>query len=238
MKKLSFLFLLFFILMVAVNYGTSGQVSTVANAGASVIQPAGYTFSIWGAIYLLVFAWIIRGFFIQSSLYEQLKILVPLNFILNALWVITFSREYVILSVIIIFGLLVTLILIFRIIHASPDAKGFDYVPFSLYFGWVTVASIVNIFTAFLQYDQTEFLGLSEMTWAVIVIIVATLLTIFITWSFKDVVYGLAVIWAFIGIIVQTDSSLLTIVLTVAIALIAIVWLIVVWQKLRNHHSL
>ena len=56
-------YLIAFIVMIFLNYWSGTNVGSVADANQAIIQPAGFTFSIWGLIYVLLFAWIIKLFF-------------------------------------------------------------------------------------------------------------------------------------------------------------------------------
>src|SRR6476620_9067972 len=160
--------------MIVTNYMSATNVGTVANQDQALIQPAGFAFSIWGIIYFLLFIWIMRIFFVNrwsGEIYTRIGYWLPANFLLNGLWIIAFTQEWVFLSVIIIIGLLLTLIVIYFKINRL-DFRWYDRLPFSIYLGWVSVATIVNVFTWFVQSDTTTFLGLSEVPWTIIMLLV------------------------------------------------------------------
>src|SRR5690606_15139615 len=106
MKKAELLFikinaLIFFFIMIVINYVKQPEISAIAQVDKPIIQPAGFTFSIWTVIYIWILAWLILSFFKSSPtarLYETLKYLLPLNFTFNALWVISFTAEQFLLS--------------------------------------------------------------------------------------------------------------------------------------------
>ena len=98
--------------MIGMNYiiGMSGlDVRDVANNNEAIVQPAGYAFSIWGLIYLLVFVWIINLFFSKkdkSTITARLTFWPIANFLLNGAWIFAFTQEWVFVSVLIIVALL------------------------------------------------------------------------------------------------------------------------------------
>jgi hypothetical protein len=80
---------------------------------------------------------------------------------------------------------------------------------FSVYLGWITVATIANV-TALLVSISWDRFGISEEIWTVIVLIVATAIVLSVVVTRKDVVYGLVPVWAFIGILTkQFENSLI-----------------------------
>jgi hypothetical protein len=101
------------------------------------------------------------------------------------------------------------------------------HVPFSVYLGWITVATIANI-TAYLVSIQWDGFGIDQLTWTIIIIAVGTLLTYLMLVLRKDIAFSLVVIWAFFGIWLKrmtqpntiTDMNVAT---TASIAIVLIV---------------
>jgi hypothetical protein len=79
-------------------------------------------------------------------------------------------------------------------------------VPFSIYLGWITVATIANV-TSLLDYLNWSGWGISPDVWAVIILIVATIIASAVSFSRGDVAYALVVIWAFVGIAVKHSAT-------------------------------
>lgn len=210
--KLSLVYLIFFAGMIFVNYSVGSQVGTVANQDPALIQPAGYAFSIWGLIYLLLLVWIIKGFFTKGAkveLYKKLSFILPLNFILNSLWIITFTQQMILLSTIIIILLLLSLVWIYQNVHNDPTSNSWDYAPFSVYTGWVSLASIVNVFTYVERSDMFSFFGIGEVGWTLIAIIGISLVAISILLFQQDLLYPLVLIWTFIAIMLNVQQNTL-----------------------------
>jgi hypothetical protein len=97
------------------------------------------------------------------------------------------------------------------------------HVPFSVYLGWITVATIANV-TAFLVSVSWDRFGISPLNWTIIIIAVGTLLTILMLVLRKDIAFSLVVLWAFLGIwIKQSDTTIdVNIATTITIAMILI----------------
>jgi hypothetical protein len=72
--------------------------------------------------------------------------------------------------------------------------------PFSLYLGWITVATVANV--SQVLYASMGWRGspFSEPIWAVVMLVVAALLGVLMIFLRREVVYPLVLVWAFIGI--------------------------------------
>lgn len=233
-----------FIVMIAMNYivGMSGSdVSDVANNNDAIVQPAGYAFSIWGLIYLLVLAWIINLFFSKkdkSMITARLTFWPIVNFLLNGAWIFAFTQEWVFVSVIIIVALLYTLIEIYTSLTAV-STQWFDRAPFSIYFGWVTVATIVNIFTLAIANHVDTIFGLDELPWTIIILIVATLIGVAITLSFKDWLYPLVLIWPFVAIYLKSGGTYTSLDVTLGVISLVLVAaaISVIVKRIKSPHA-
>lgn len=87
-RKMIVLYFIAFLIMIVMNYLNSGNIGNVAQDKQAIIQPAGFAFSIWGVIYVLILAWLIKLFVSNSktsNLVNQLKYLPIINFLLNGL---------------------------------------------------------------------------------------------------------------------------------------------------------
>jgi len=88
-RRIAIVNLIFFIVMIAINYYAGSNVRIIANEISALIQPAGYAFSIWILIFFLLFLWVVKGFFVRSkkaSVYIDTQRLIPINFLLNGAW--------------------------------------------------------------------------------------------------------------------------------------------------------
>ncbi|MCO5183723.1 MAG: hypothetical protein M9941_04335 [Anaerolineae bacterium] len=98
-------------------------------------------------------------------------------------------------------------------------------VPFSIYLGWITVATIANA-TSLLDYLGWTRFGLSEQFWFVIVLTVAVIIVGLMTFARKDIAYLGVIIWAFVGIAVKFSDVPVIFPATVIATLIVVGYLV------------
>jgi translocator protein len=207
--------------------------AAISDSNPTLITPAGYVFSIWGIIYVLLGAFVIyqalpsrssRGFT------EKLGWLFVLSSIINIVWIFFWQFEYLAVSVALIFLLLASLIAIYVRLGVGKTKVGLDdrlavHLPFSVYLGWITVASIANVATALvsLKWDGA---GISPETWAILVLAVALVITALMLITRKDIAYSLVIIWALVGIAVKQSGNQTIVMATEISAIIVAVLLL------------
>ncbi len=211
--------------------------------------PAGYTFSIWLVIYLSLTGFVIyqTGALTkekQRILVEKLGSLFILTNLFNMSWILAWHYQQVALSVIIMLAFLITLISI-HIKFELPDRsantpeKIWFQIPFSIYLGWIMIATIANI-TAWLVDMDWRGGPISEDVWAIIMISIALILCLLILWRRNNYVVPMVAIWAIGGIIVKqmTVNGWNSIVLTgfVACSLLLLAILVTARRKAENLH--
>ncbi|MCJ7825323.1 MAG: hypothetical protein MUP44_10520, partial [Anaerolineales bacterium] len=81
-------------------------------------------------------------------------------------------------------------------------------IPFSIYLGWITVATIANA-TSLLDYIGWGGWGISDATWAVVMLVIATILGAAVILRRRDPAYGLVLVWAFVGIAIKQSGTAL-----------------------------
>ena len=109
------------------------------------------------------------------------------------------------------------------------------HIPFSVYLGWITVATIANV-TAVLVVLGVESYGLLAEILTILVIAVAVIITYAMLIIRKDIAYSLVVIWASLGIFLKQLELNLTIAITAiaAVALILVGIILIIVLKLRK----
>lgn len=212
------------------NGRTTGEISDLYS---NLFTPAGYVFSIWGVIYLLLLIFVLYQILPkkrETEFLSKIGYLFVLSSIANIVWIFFWHYEQIILSIIPMLVLLTALISIYlglQIGHSdvSLSEKLAVHLPFSVYLGWITVATIANVAAA-LTAINWDGLGISEVTWTVLVITIALIITLGVIYTRKDVGYSLVIIWALGGIIVkqiENQSIVLTSGIGVAIILSALI---------------
>ena len=169
--------------------------------------PAGYVFSIWGIIYIGWLAFVLyqaRSAQKENPRLRRLGYLFALSGIFNAAWLVCWHYNFFGLSVLVMFTLLGLLIASYLALNVgktpvSSTEKWAVDVPFSVYLGWVSVAAIANV-TSWLYSVNWDGFGLAPQAWAVIMIIVASLVGFLMTITRRDGGYVMVLIWSFVGI--------------------------------------
>lgn len=209
--------------MVVFNYLANalpiGGVSTgeASDAYGNLFTPAGVTFSIWGLIYLLLLAYTIYQFGLgQKELgAEKEKLFATINkyFLItslaNIVWIFAWHYGVIWLSVLIMLTLLTFLIKIAGVINGQRFSVLETLcirAPFSVYFGWITVATIANL-TVFLVSLGWNGFGISEAVWTVIVLLVGAGIGTLRMWKDRNIFYGLVFVWAYGGILLKHISA-------------------------------
>jgi hypothetical protein len=81
-------------------------------------------------------------------------------------------------------------------------------IPFEIYFGWVTVATIANISSFLVQQGFQDGYLLDAQTWTVVILVVATLIGTVTALINSSPAYSLVLLWAFYGIYSRHISPL------------------------------
>ncbi|MGR9047484.1 TspO/MBR family protein [Halobacillus faecis] len=214
------------------NGQTTGEISNRLNV---LFTPAGYVFSIWGLIYILLGIWVIRQFPKSRRdlpIYQETSGLFVLSSLLNALWIFMWHYEFFGISVVVMIALLLTLIRLYRTLQKN-DASFFDRLPFSVYLGWISVATIANI-SYYLTYIGWDGFGISASVWTILLMIVGTLLAVFFMKSQDDWVYPLVFVWAFIGIGVKNQGNDVPLVVNSAFILAGLLFVLTLIYAFRR----
>lgn len=197
-----------------INGRTTGEISDYY---ANLFAPAGYTFIIWGFIYLLLglFTLYQIGLFRNKSVQRRDGLLNKVGFyfavssIANIFWILAWHYDYIGLSVLIMLVILFSLISINKLTKKTEltlKEKFFIRFPFSVYFGWITIATIANIITWLVSIHWNGF-GISEVIWTVIILFVGILIGVLNIFRYRNIYYGLVIIWAYVGILQKHISQ-------------------------------
>ncbi len=199
--------IIFYIAMVTVNALANILPINGYNTGElsdmyfNLFTPIGLTFSIWGLIYLMLLLFVIYQLELgshQAKVDTRITVGFIVSCILNIAWIFLWHYQMILFSVVIMLCLLVVLIRVYLITRVKQDIKQKLCVsaPFSLYLGWISVATIANI-SAYLVSIGFRGVLFPEAVWTIAVMAVAVLLGVL---NRKDYVYNGVIIWAFLGI--------------------------------------
>ncbi len=193
-----------------INGYNTGQISAFY---PNAFVPAGFTFSIWGVIYLLLLSYTIgfTYYSIKSQQHPKAFIFIDrintyflLTCIFNMSWIVAWHYLQIELSVLIMLLFLTTLIQLFlKSITIARDLtltqRLILQTPFIVYLGWISVATIANITALLVAYKWTA-LSIAPVYWSAAMILIAIILAVFMLLKFKAVPFALVVAWAFWGI--------------------------------------
>lgn len=186
--------------------------AAVSNMYPTLITPAGYAFSIWSVIYVLLACFAVY----QATSTGQAKTSVQsigiffiLSCLFNIIWIFLWQYVYVELCVIVIILYLLSLFVVYTRTRTPQPTRGemwFVKLPFSLNLGWVSVATLINIAVA-LEKNEWSGWGLSDTIWAIIILFIGTVLAILVSFPSRDSIYPLVFVWAYVAIAIEHPNN-------------------------------
>jgi hypothetical protein len=189
------------------------QTGDISDSFPVYFTPAGYVFAIWGLIYLGLLAYAVYQALPsqrQSPRLRSIRTLFLAGSLANIAWILLWHYQLfplTLVAMLVLLGTLIGVYLRLRIGRSSPplvERLAVD-LPFSIYLGWITVATIANV-TALLSYWGWNGFGVSEETWLVITLAVALVVATLVAFTRRDVAYLLVLAWAFAGIGVKHST--------------------------------
>jgi hypothetical protein len=192
--------------------------------------PAGYVFAIWGIIYLGLMAYAVYQALPSQKDNPRLQTTgwwVVLGGLANSAWIFLWHYQLFVGTLVAMLTLLVTLIAVYvrlgtNQFKVSPGETWAVRVPFSIYLGWITVATIANI-TDVLDYLKWNRLGVSDATWMMIVLGAVVLISGLMNFLRKDIAYALVILWALAGIAAKFPAEgAVTVAVWVTFGLVAV----------------
>jgi len=176
--------------------------------------PAGYVFAIWGIIYLGWIAFVIYQFRSgqkESPRLRKLGYLFALSNLANAGWLFCWHYNNFGLSVLVMLTLLGLLIASYLRLNVNQTSvtraeRWSVDIPFSIYLGWITVATVANV-TDWLYLVNWNGFGIPAMMWAVIMIAVASVVGFAMALLRQDAAHLFVLVWSFIGIAVKQTPA-------------------------------
>lgn len=178
--------------------------------------PAGYVFAIWGLIYIGLISYAIYQALPSQRDNPRLGKADPFFFlsgVANSAWIFAWHYNNFPLSLAIMLVLLLSLITIYQRLEVnrvkvSTAERWMVQIPMSVYLGWISVATIANVTDVLYDVGWSGW-GITPQAWAVIMLVIATVLGALMAISRRDIAYLLVFVWSFIGIALkQADTAL------------------------------
>ena len=194
-----------------INGLTTGDIS---ERYTNLFVPAGFTFAIWGLIYLLLMLFVLAG--LAGTIRGRARTLDVVGrigpwFIVscaaNMAWIMAWHHLLLGLSLALMLVLLVSLVFIYRRLDIGKRPAPFPermavHLPFSVYLGWISVATIANV-SAVLVAAEWKGFGLPETLWATAGVGMALILSAVMLQRQSDLAFAAVVLWAFYGIVMK-----------------------------------
>jgi len=190
---------------------TTGQVSADFD---NYFVPEGYVFSIWGVIYLGLVLYTVYQLLAAQADNPRLKAIAPayiISALANAVWLLFWHYKLLPFSMLAMLIILVCLLYIYLKLNigksqVSKGERWLVHLPFSIYLGWISVATVANG-GAWLSQTNWNAFGISAPVWAVVMMAVALVLGALMALLRRDIAYDLVIIWALVGIGVNKLST-------------------------------
>ncbi|MDQ4117792.1 MAG: hypothetical protein M3235_12625 [Actinomycetota bacterium] len=204
-------------------------IGAVATAYPSPVLAAGWTFSIWGLIYLGFLAYAAfqlvpgqRG----RRVHRRSGWWLAVSALANMAWIAAFGTEHLLLAETALILLTVVLTVVFVRLSADPSESGLEQIvfrlPVSLYTGWVAAALIQGTLTTGVWIGLPSDGALTIV--ASIVLLVGLTLTVVAVANSASGIAGLvaAVVWALAGVVANDRPVAVTLVAVAALAFVAV----------------
>ena len=213
------------------NGKTTGEIS---DSIPTLFTPAGYVFSIWTVIYLglFIFAWYQSQRAQRTAEFqERIGYWFFVSCIFNSAWIVAWHYEQFPLTLGLMLGLLICLLAIYVRLDVgrrsvSAAESRWVHLPFSIYLGWISVATVANVSTV-LYASGWNGGPLSPELWTVIMVIVAALLGLAMIALRNDVGFPLVIVWALVGIAVARSAIQLIMLTSAASAVVVLLaWVV------------
>jgi hypothetical protein len=237
-KTLAILNTLTFFLALYINFlsGTgaiSGEtISDISAKYSTIITPAGYAFAIWGFIYIMLigfigFQWYLLIKLKEVTIIKDSGLWFAVSNLANTMWIVAWVNNWILMSVFFMILLLISLSkLVIRnkleIWDAPLKIMLFVWWPLTFYFGWIILASVVNISAFIVSLNLGFQSGIIELL-AIIVLVIATIIYLILISKRNLREAALVGIWGFVAIAVrQYDVNQNIAIASIILALILI----------------
>jgi translocator protein len=176
----------------------------ISNKYQTFATPAGYAFSIWGLIYIgLILFSVFQAMPMQLENFRKIRTPYLLSCLANCVWIYLWHHELMLASVFAMFVLLASLIAVN--INLSVKDSLIARIPFGIYLGWISVATIVNI-TVYLSYTGFKPSDSTSILLTCVLIVIATILGITMRFKLPSAAIAFTIAWAILAIALKNGK--------------------------------
>ncbi len=202
--------------------------------------PAGYVFAIWGVIYVGLIAFAIFQALPAQRENPRLRATgwwIALGGVANSAWIFLWHYLQFPQTLVAMLVLLGTLIMTYLGLEigqkkVSATEKWMAQIPFSIYLGWITVATVANV-TDVLDYWKWDRFGLAPENWMAIVLLAVLVITGLMISSRFDVAFTIVVLWALVGISVKHAAVRVVAIPPLVIFVLIVLNLQMTWRRIQ-----
>lgn len=197
---------------VPLNGKTTGGISDMF---PTLITPAGYAFGIWALIYALLIGYAVyqaRPANESKPILHAIGPLFIISCLFNIAWVLLWHYMYgrIWLSLLAMGGLFLSLLFLYAHIRRKEILSAAERIwvrlPFSIYFGWVSTALVVNTAVVLTDAGWNGF-GLGDETSALLLLAAGALFAWIVGGPNRDPLFVLVFVWAYAAIAVKQQSA-------------------------------
>ena len=215
------------------------NVGQVSHNYPLLVTPPGYIFSIWALIYASLAGAFVISFLYgkkEKKLFKELSRPLAINFACNILWIITWVHEYFILSLISMAGIWTTLFFVSNKVFAlqpkrkkpSESLKTWSFA-INIYFAWISLASLINITQYISLYNPVGYTPI----FSGVILVIASVWTIFQVVQYKRYVFLGVTLWAFIGLLTKFYSTQIELFIATSVLIFIMITAIILLRKKR-----
>lgn len=225
-----------------INGITTGAIS---DSYPNLFAPAGYTFAIWGLIYLALLFAVTRLLFQKDSEFSLVSFWFIVSNLANTAWIFAWHYRMIALSLVLIIVAMASIMrIVFHLERKENRLFGISArLPFEIYGGWLLVATVANVTTLLVDLGFNGF-GISEVIWMILVVAVAWLIVTVTVVRTRSFAIGFVFLWAYGGILSKHisanpgfDSAYPSVIFTVAgLMLLMALLLIILFFKDRKRN--
>lgn len=197
----------------------NADVATVSRRYETLFTPAPFAFAIWGLIYGGFLAVAIAGVLPSRRsmpIFDRLGPPMMLANVFGATWVAAFQSDLIFASLLLVLGMLVLAARMFALVNRATEigmAKFALTLPFSLFLGWMCVATLANFGAVFVAMGYAGS-GAGARAMTVLALLVATSAGVTIGVRYRQFVVPAVVAWSAYAIAVadrHVDSTVATV---------------------------
>ncbi|WP_295619535.1 tryptophan-rich sensory protein [Chamaesiphon sp. GL140_3_metabinner_50] len=190
------------------------------------VTPANYAFAIWGVVYLGLIAYGLYQFQSTERYNPRLErggYLLTIACIFQSVWIYLFLARLFPLSIVAMLGILLSLIALYQCLgiggqNISKSEKWFLHIPISIYLGWITTATVVNIAST-LYVGEWDGWGIPSTVWTVLMMGISAAIAFYVYVERQDRAFLLVIVWALLGIAIRQFGTPLIAVAGVVISI-------------------